>query len=471
MGQYSKPALELLCDQIRRDNPNLDIELDSDTLLLLSGPLTTNLGSSGRNTRIRINGVVGTGTSGKRELFYDRVSLVTYTAKMPAGLVVTLDNAVYTYADAIPAINDAFGLMLAKEDIRDSDTVLPLGNVPTDIAINIDGGCLNFVGLLNFKWRRGAAGYYPESGPGTKQMLFGDVNEGYFGVVSVTDMLSAGSFYRHMTEELANKGAMVPQNDPNLYYLKFAIDGKFVFVPSRNLISAVTWEQVYRMAAIDASAAEAEFPPQAVQGIAQDALVAVEADGKTYWLRPRLPKISTSDPVPSAKGDPTSDFERLFNKVHKGPNGLGIWDSQAVGGAGIDLAANLWYQNSLNTDTNTAHLGTFNLASIYTALKTAANNWRPMLELVDPELVLLPVRKQTYEVVGPAKAITFTIADNTVHLSPPTGLSIVLSGYPEPIYWQSVENGHLSAMTKLYANGNVDFVQPIYWSATMSHTV
>ena len=40
MGQYSKPAMVLLCEQIQRDNPELDIELNAETLMLLSGPLT-----------------------------------------------------------------------------------------------------------------------------------------------------------------------------------------------------------------------------------------------------------------------------------------------------------------------------------------------------------------------------------------------------------------------------------------------
>lgn len=471
MGQYSKPALELLCDQIRRDNPNLDIKLDSDTLLLLSGPLTTNLGSSGRNTRIRVNGVMGAGSSGKRELFYDRLNLVTYTAKMPTGMVVTFDNAVHTLADALPNINDAFGLMLTPEDIRDGTTVLPFGNTPTQITVNLAADCLNFTGLLTFKWRRGAAGYYPESGPGTKQMLFGDINEGYFGTVTARELLSAGDFYNQMAVELSNKASLIPQNDPNLYYLKFAIDGKFVFVPTRNLVTAVTWEQLYRMGAIDASGHEASFPPTTVNGVDQNALLAVESDGKTYWLRPRLARLNDVDPAPSAKGDPESDFARLFNKVHKGANGTGFWDDQPVTGTGVELASNFWYQNSLEGDTTQAHLGTFNLGSIYTALKGAVSNGRPVIELMDPNHVLLPVRNATYEIVGPARPIVFDIADTTVHLTPPAGIGIDLYGYAPVIYWQGVDSDHIHAPTNVYVNGNVDFVQPIYWSTVVTHTV
>ncbi len=234
MGQYSKPAMVLLCEQIQRDNPELDIELNAETLMLLTGPLTTNLGSSGRNTRIRVNGVMGKGTSGKRELFYDRIHLTTYTSKTPQGLVVTFDNAVHTVEDALPNVNAAFGLQLEPSDILSGTTVLPFGNTPTQITINVAPGCLNFTGLLTFKWRRGSAGYYPKSGPGSKQILFGDMTEGYFGLVSTVDMLSPGEFFRQVLEP-DNRGSVLPVPNPNLYWLKFALDDEIVYISSQPL--------------------------------------------------------------------------------------------------------------------------------------------------------------------------------------------------------------------------------------------
>ena len=75
MGLYSKTAFELLCDQINRDNPDMEVPFSYETVMLLQGPLTTKLGSSGRNTRALFNGIQGSGIGGKIEVFYDRLAL------------------------------------------------------------------------------------------------------------------------------------------------------------------------------------------------------------------------------------------------------------------------------------------------------------------------------------------------------------------------------------------------------------
>lgn len=196
-----------------------------------------------------------------------------------------------------------------------------------------------------------------------------------------------------------------------------------------------------------------------------------ETAGKPYWLRPRLAKISTTDPATTAKGDATSDFERMFNKVHKGENGTGVWDTLPTGGNGIDLSANQWLQNSAVVNTEQAHLGTFNLSTLTVALKTVVNNWRPVLELIDPAKTLVPLRKMSYEIVGPAAPILYTIEDSTVHLTGPVGISFALAGYSPLIFWDGSASDQLTAVSQLHINGNVEFVQPIYWSADVTQTV
>lgn len=437
MGQYSKPALELLCDQIRRDNPNLGIELDSSTLLLLSGPLTTNLGSSGRNTRIRINGVMGTGGSGKREVFYDRISLTTLTSKMPANLVVTFNNKVHTVADAIPDINAAFGLNLTPSDIRDASTVLPFGQTPTQITINLTPECLNFTGLITFKWKRGAAGYYPHSGPGSKQMLYGDMKEGYFGIVSTVDMLSPGEFFRQVLEP-DNRGTVLPVPNPNLYWLKFALDDEIVYISSQPLTTNLSWETIYAAGGVDGSGEDAKFPPSGKPSTQQLALVTVHADGRDYYLRPRLPRISATDPCVTATGDPTSDVERLFRKVHKGPSGTGLWDALPVGsGANFDVEQTThWYLNSLDTDTTKAHAAALSLRYLAAATKDKISQWRPVLVLKSQDEILLPVRSQNFAILNVPPAIVIEdviLPAETDRIKPVTKINIALHGYPRPI--------------------------------------
>ena len=466
MGQYSKPALELLCDQIRRDNPDLDIELDSSTLILLSGPLTTNLGSSGRNTRIRVNGVMGAGTSGKRELFYDRLSLVTYSAKMPENLVVTFDNSAYTLADALPDINDAFGLMLTPSDIQNPTMVLPIGTNPASITVMLATTCLNFTGQLVFKWRRGAAGYYPESGPGSKQMLFGDMTEGYFGVVSTTELLGPGAFYNQMLEPGQRANAL-PLPNPNLYWLKFALDNQIVYIASANLVTNIQWDTIYEAGGIDASGVDAKFPPSTKPATAQLAIVTVHADGRDYYLRPRLTLLSKNDPCPSAKGDETSDMARLFNKIHNGANGTGVWDNQPVGGTGIDITNSHWYQNSLEGDTAKAHAGSLSAGALFTGLKTAVSPWRPVLVLKSRKDILIPVKNQQYNILNVPPAI---VIENVIlppegdHLKPVGNLIIKLDGFAPNIYFSAAEDGHTVSVNKVSIKLN-DSPPPIQFAA------
>ena len=442
MGQYSKPAMVLLCEQIQRDNPELDIELNAETLMLLTGPLTTNLGSSGRNTRIRVNGVMGKGTSGKRELFYDRIHLTTYTSKTPQGLVVTFDNAVHTVEDALPNVNAAFGLQLEPSDILSGTTVLPFGNTPTQITINVAPGCLNFTGLLTFKWRRGSAGYYPKSGPGSKQMLFGDMTEGYFGLVSTVDMLSPGEFFRQVLEP-DNRGSVLPVPNPNLYWLKFALDDEIVYISSQPLTTNLSWETIYAAGAVDGSGEEVKFPPSGKPSTQQLALVTVHADGRDYYLRPRLPRISATDPCVTATGDPTSDVERLFRKVHKGPTGTGLWDTLPVGsGANFDVEQTThWYLNSLDTDTTKAHSAALSLRYLAAATKDKISQWRPVLVLKSQDEILLSVRGQNFAILNVPPAIVIEdviLPTETDRIKPVTKINIALHGYPRPIAIEEV---------------------------------
>jgi len=406
-------------------------------MMLLSGPLTTNLGSSGRNTRIRVNGIMGKGTSGKRELFYDRINLTTYTSKLPAGLVVTFDNAVHTVEDALPNVNAAFGIQLEPADILSGSTVLPFGNTPTQITINVTTTCLNFTGLLTFKWRRGSAGYYPNSGPGSKQMLFGDMTEGYFGIVSTVDMLSPGEFFRQVLEP-DNRGTVLPVPNPNIYWLKFALDDEIVYISSQPLTTNLSWETIYAAGAVDGSGEEAKFPPSGKPSTQQLALVTVRADGRDYYLRPRLPRISATDPCVTATGDPTSDVERLFRKVHKGPTGTGLWDTLPVGsGANFDV------------EQTKAHAAALSLRYLAAAAKDKISQWRPVLVLKSQDEILLPVRGQNFAILNVPPAIVIEdviLPTETDRIKPVTKINIALHGYPRPI---AIEEVILPPVTKL----------------------
>lgn len=113
MGFYSSTALELLCRLIRRDNPQLAVPLDPNTVMVLSGPLTTGLGTSGRNTRVILNGRTGSGITGKKEFFYDRLNIGTFFNGIT--VVFEAEGSASTYADLLPSLNEQYGLGLTAD--------------------------------------------------------------------------------------------------------------------------------------------------------------------------------------------------------------------------------------------------------------------------------------------------------------------------------------------------------------------
>lgn len=437
MGQYSKSDLQLLCDQINRDNPTLDSPLTPANIILLGTP---GAGANGRNTTIRLNGVGGIGFAGKRTFSYDRMNLGTLYATVPTALAIAFPNEVVTVADALPTINAAFGILLSAEGINSPGTVLPQGKTPTTLSITVTATNLSFTGTLTFKWRRGAAGIYPQSGPGTKEMLIGDLTLGYFGAVPLSAMFSAGEFFSQIMEG-HSRGTALPRNDPSIYFLKFAIDGKFVFFPSKALVSSISWEQIYKMGAIDASGADAAFPPLSGNGVLQNALVQT-TDGQS-WLRARLAYYSDVDPEAVIKGVPTSEVERLFKKVHTGAGGTGEWDTLPVGGTGLDITSPFLFLNSLAGTTSKAHYCSLNQATLSTLDKTTVALWRPMFVYAEKSTLLLPPGAPAYDLLNVPKAIAVDYTER-VHAAVPEGVQITLEGYAPVIGWTHVDAGHIS---------------------------
>lgn len=437
MGQYSKTDIQLLCDQINRDNPALETPLTPDAVMLLGVPQA---GANGRNTSIKLNGVSGAGFVGKRFFNYDRLNLNTLYAGAAAGLVVSFPNSVAFVADALPSINAAFGLELTAEGIVGADTLLPQGKTPTSISITVTATNLAFIGTLTFKWRRGAAGVYPQSGPGTKEMLIGDLTLGYFGSVSASELFTAGEFFSQITEGY-NRGAAVPLNVSSLYFLKFAINDKFVFFPSRAMTSNITWELIYALGAIDASGQEATFPPASGGGVPQTAIL--QTTDKKYWLRPRLVRYSDVDPEIVVKGLPTSETELLFKKVHVGTGGTGEWDTLTVGGNGLDITSPFFFLNSLAGTTTKAHYCSMNQATLSTLDKTAQGFWRPMFELVPSAQLLVPPKSLTTELVNIPKRMTIEYTESS-HATVAQDLLIVQDGFAPVIGWDVTNETHIS---------------------------
>lgn len=383
MGFYSDTSLALLCQQILRDNPGLPYPLTKDNVLILSGPLTTGLGTSGRNSRITLNGKLGAGFSGRKEFFYDRLKMESIYTSMLSTLVLTMPNGVQTNADLLPTINSALGLGLTADDLAAPTTALTLGRTPTTAALAMSTKCPCFTGTLTIQWQRGNSAVYPDSGPGSKMMLMGDMTEGYFGMVTQDELAKGGDVFAAFAEG-KSLGNATGIDNADLFWLKFALDGKVCYFPSRNIGANLIWNDLSKYGA---ALGDAKTPATFAAG-----------DGSTVFAQFRLPRISTTEVVTPARGDVTADQERLFNKVHKQTYGNGKWDELTT----INMSEVFWWLNRYAASSgNSAVISQFNLSSVNPQAIVNAYNWRPMIVLVDGKQYLVPVRNVQGERYAP----------------------------------------------------------------------
>ena len=73
MGLYTEPSMELLCQQVVRDNPELAGRISADSIGVRGIPAETT--KNGRNTVITLVGKPGKGFSGECTVYYDRLTL------------------------------------------------------------------------------------------------------------------------------------------------------------------------------------------------------------------------------------------------------------------------------------------------------------------------------------------------------------------------------------------------------------
>lgn len=433
MGLYNKPALDLLGALINRDNPEIPTKLSSANIIVLGGPYTTSLGNTGRNTRVQVNGIAGSGVSGKMEFFYDRLNLSDLFKNIT--VVFAGDGSSTKVKDLLPALNEQYGLNLTAADISNGDTALDYAYTATPVSFTIASGSLNYRGTLTATWSRKPVGIFPESGPGPKTMLIGSLTEGYFGKVTNAEMMSQGEFYLNYFAD-KDTGVAIPNNDSAMHWFKFALDGKFVFVPSHNLVTNVTWDQLSALGAAEGDAAHPFL---------------LEKGEETYFFQLRLPKLSATFGIAPGRDDPTGDNNRLFNKVHRYSYGTGEWGAIAT----MDLgAAFLWWNKRSDVTTSEQRYATqFNTVSVNSVLAAALIGWRPMFTLVDGKLVRYPVYNITGVPTGRIKAPVLTIDRNPDPLLPKRVTNVqgsLLRSFSKPRLWP-LEAAYVTAVKNIVA--------------------
>ncbi|ANZ48730.1 virion structural protein [Erwinia phage vB_EamM_ChrisDB] len=413
MGLYSQPPLELLCRLIMRDNPHIAIPLDPTKVMVLSGPLTTGLGTSGRNARVTLNGKTGSGIVGRKEFFYDRINVGSLFNGI--NVIFEAEGGSTKVSDLLPALKEQYGIQLSADDLSNGNTDLGYAYTPTPVTFNIASTSLAYTGTLTATWTRKPVGIFPDSGPGSKKMLIGDINNGYFGVVSQAELFPTVRLYNALKGDLGS--TFVAAIDNAHYWFKFALDGEYYFFPSANIFGGVSW------AALNTAGyakANAKFP-----------VVLDTGDGKRFFQM-RLPKMGNDDPMDALRGEANSDAARLFNKIHAGAYGTSAWDNKTP-----DVLGVFWWLNHRKLDGNltSVFVTSMNQQSISSGPETNNNSWRPMLKVIDGRLIAVPMQDITGVAVGRIRAPVLTIDREPDPLQPKRVLDVTgtfLRSFPKP---------------------------------------
>lgn len=413
MGLYAKSSFDLLCEQVNRDNPELEVPFSRDTVVLLRGPLTDNLGSSKRNTRAIFNGIQGSGVNGKREVFYDRVDLAKLYG--PTKIKASAPASALTVKDMLSSLNELLGLELTERDLANPDLALGAGAVIGNFVLTISPKSVSYTGTLNISWTRAPVGYFPESGPGTKLMKFGSLEAGYFGVVPEALLFNKIAFYNAINDgETPDVGTIHAYT--NEVYFKFAYKGRFIFVPGQPLIDNVNWMDIYGKGGVYPPYAAEHFLPVGTIPVDQKTRILSVKEGDTVWqLKPRLAANSKFDPNPEptySEPNPGGEWWDLFRHTTKtGAAGTGQWDDKTWLGQSV---LNEWLIATWMDKTNPkSYLYTpkVNVAAQYD--KTTANRsnlcWRPVLEIVNDLNLLQGVKFGGGVVTGRLPSIVLNI--------------------------------------------------------------
>lgn len=384
MQFYSKKALQLIYDQVNRDNPDLPIKMAADVAALKTNPTAIN--ANGRNTRVVFVAYPGKGYRGEITLYYDRINL-GQMFKPSLRPLINLPTTVKTLTDALPYLNDALGLNLTVDDLQSPNLALSPTTSPTTAQADIVATSPAFQGAVYFSYQAPVVGYYPRSGPGPKTLRAGNTLMGYFGKVDASELFTHTELYN-----LVLKGTPATLYIGTEGWYKFFYQGNIIYTPINPLAYNVNWSIIYNAGIAYGVDGVGAYPT--VTPVNQSKILTKTLPEGKFYLRPRLPTASVNDPMSTVTGTlPLSEYAgsilELMTKVRLGP-----WEKDAPA-VGNNYAV---FLNSILGGTNSFKLVIPASLSATHTIKTntaTAWYWWPVLELVDTGTTLLKLEDLT----------------------------------------------------------------------------
>lgn len=233
--------------------------------------------------------------------------------------------------------------------------------------------------------------YFPNSGPGSKYLLTGNTEAGFFGEVSAADLIDGVDLL-----PLITSNTLVTQKVKDMVWLKYYFGNKVVFIAKQNLVGEVSWAQLYESGLIYGTPDDGKYPT--AKPTSQMTVIEKQSDGKTWRLKLRTIKSATTDPYLNAgTAYPDSEWTKtILNSLStSGVNKLASYTLADIsaGGKYHTHAA----ESDSTTTTSAMYLaggGTIQTRVTNPKASTAGTpQWRPVLELITSGDTLLPLVK------------------------------------------------------------------------------
>ena len=125
-------------------------------------------------------------------------------------------------------------------------------------------------------------------GPGPQELVAGDMNAGYFGEVPASELYSGD----RLAFELAVTEGVLQNSDAG--WLKFARDGKVLFIAKQTFMHSVTWDHLYARGIVYGTDDDGKAP----RGTPVNQRTVVEHGGNKFVVR--LMTGAVADPFPES---------------------------------------------------------------------------------------------------------------------------------------------------------------------------
>lgn len=403
MGLYTEPSMELLCQQIVRDNPGLAGKITADSIGVRGVPVAKNV--NGRNTQITLVGKPGKGFAGEITVYYDRLNLASLFKSGPK--MVSIPRSAQTHAEALPAFNELNGLNLTASDITSPNVALMKYATPETVTLTAHVNSLCYTGSCKMTYVYEPIAMYPKSGPGPKGLMAGNELYGFFGLVSAEELFTSDE----MVYALYNG-----TNWPNRYaikWLKFFLNGAVVFVPTRAICN-VTWADLYNKGAIFDSGDAGPRPKSTYTPVDVEQLkyMVKRDDEGTHYFRMSIPYYTENAAAPDWSKPPSiTSILSLTSKLGS-VNVYGEWGTLSTTDA--NFLDYVWLRHQFGADQAYYQ----SISASYrsnTYIYTSSGFW-PILEMFDVANEPVPLIDEGAELTWAPSVVTLTDIDQNESL-------------------------------------------------------